>query len=83
MTNIIRFDGQNTYNLWASMMTAIFRNLKLHEIVIQGLLPPPDSSVDEIKAYHCLNDSVLAIIIRARNTAYALVHKLGSLCQLA
>ncbi|RKF83297.1 hypothetical protein GcM3_014032, partial [Golovinomyces cichoracearum] len=110
MTNIIRLDGQDTYNLWASTMTAIFRSLKLHETVIQGLLPPLNASDDEVKAYHCLNDSALAIIIQVvnpdvlkcivdmdtphlmwlhlkslyqRNTAYALVHQLGSLCQLA
>lgn len=48
-------------------MTAIFCSLKLHEIVIQGLLPPLHASDDEVKAYHCLNDSALAIIIHVVN----------------
>ncbi|KAI0992573.1 hypothetical protein K3495_g15612 [Podosphaera aphanis] len=110
MNNVVQLTAQETYNTWVSTMTAIFRTLKLSEVVIQGLKPFPGSADNEIKAYHSLNDSALYIFIQVlspnilkcivdmdtphdmwthlkgefqRNTAYALIHQLGSLCQLA
>ncbi|KAI0993458.1 hypothetical protein K3495_g14726 [Podosphaera aphanis] len=50
--------------MWVSTMTAVFRSLKLSEVVIEGLKPLADVADDEIKAYHSLIDSALCIFIQ-------------------
>ncbi|KAI1005695.1 hypothetical protein K3495_g2525 [Podosphaera aphanis] len=109
-TNVVQLDGQLTYTMWASTMTAVFKSLKLHEVVILGMKPLTCADDEGIKAYHSLMDSALCIFIQVvkpeilkgivdldsphdmwthlkglfqRDTAFALVHQLGSVCQLA
>ncbi|RKF53667.1 hypothetical protein OnM2_103038 [Erysiphe neolycopersici] len=90
-------------------MTAIFRTMKLVEVVMKGLKPTAGALQSKVEAYNCLNDCALGIFIQVihgdifkcvvemettnkiwlylktlyqRDTAFALVHQVVSLCQL-
>ncbi|KHJ31598.1 hypothetical protein EV44_g3365 [Erysiphe necator] len=109
MTNVIQLTGIESYAIWSATMIAIFRTLKLVEVVVQGLKPSAGMSKEEVDAYNSLNDCALGIFIQVihgdilkgvvemettndiwlylislyhRDTAFALVHQVGSLCQL-
>lgn len=109
MTNVIQLTGVDTYSTWSATMTAIFRSMKLIDVVIKGQKPSADASKEEIEAFSSLNDCALGIFIQViqsdilksvveldttndiwlhlkglfqRDTAFALVHQVGSLCQL-
>lgn len=46
--------GHEDYDLWASTMEAVWRSLKLHELVVDGKRPEPGSGPEEIEAFDAM-----------------------------
>ena len=64
LTNVTHLTGPETYELWAMIMTAVFKGQGLYEIVIDGKKPEKDASPEEKGAYSQLSSIAVNIYIQ-------------------
>ena len=81
MTNITHLQDESTYLVWVSTMITVFCSLKLSEVVIEGLTPSNNASIEEKKAYNALSDCALCIFVQVLSPLYKLLHENCTLLQ--
>ncbi|KAI0998296.1 hypothetical protein K3495_g9899 [Podosphaera aphanis] len=52
-SNVTLITGPETYDVWASVMEAVWRSLRLYELVVDGRKPEPGCNPEETEAYEC------------------------------
>ncbi|KAI0993206.1 hypothetical protein K3495_g14978 [Podosphaera aphanis] len=62
--NVTTLNGSEDYDIWASTTEAIWRSLKLYELVVEGRKPEPGNTQDEIEAYETLYHQAVGIYIQ-------------------
>jgi hypothetical protein len=64
LDNITVLEGQSNYNIWASTMVIIIKEMNCYEIVVEGMEPAEDAEKDEIAAFEHLSYQAQAIFIQ-------------------
>ncbi|KAI1007736.1 hypothetical protein K3495_g500 [Podosphaera aphanis] len=62
--NVVRLDGQSTYETWAATMLAVWRSMGLYEIGVDGVWPDQDATKDEVKAFESLSHRAVGVYIQ-------------------
>ncbi len=62
--NVTTLNGPEDYDIWASTMEAIWRSLKLYELVVEGRKPEPGNTTEDIEAYESLYHHAVGIYIQ-------------------
>jgi len=68
LDNIKQLTGQENYIIWESTMRLVWKGMKTHETVAEGLQPSDDAKEDEVTAYTALCYQPSAIYIQVVST---------------
>ncbi|KAI1006572.1 hypothetical protein K3495_g1649, partial [Podosphaera aphanis] len=63
-SNVTLLTGPETYDVWASVMEAVWRSLRLYELVVDGRKPEPGCNPEETEAYECLYHQAVGIYVQ-------------------
>lgn len=63
-SNVTLLTGRETYDVWAATMEAVWRSLRLYELVIDGRKPEPGCRPEETDAYEKLYHQAVGIYIQ-------------------
>ncbi|KAI0993728.1 hypothetical protein K3495_g14456 [Podosphaera aphanis] len=64
LNNVVRFDGQSTYQTWAATMLAVWHSMGLYEVVVEGVRPEQNAAKDEVKNFESLSHCAVGVYIQ-------------------
>ncbi|KAI1006262.1 hypothetical protein K3495_g1958 [Podosphaera aphanis] len=63
-SNVTTLSGPEHYDTWASTMEAVWRSLRLYELVVEGRKPESGCSLEETEAYESLYHHAIGVYIQ-------------------
>jgi len=57
-------EGQNNYEDWASQMSMRFKPMGVYDIVVNGVHPVPDATIEEHEAYEAVSNHAMLVLIQ-------------------